>query len=179
MACEHKFINDLQLQYIDWKPKTLFIGTFNPIWKECENNYADWFYGRVSKNEFWCILPKIHINQSLINGNRKDWIEFCRKNHIAITDIIKSVPNANLQIEAHKKAICKFKDNDLANFEFEINNIPNILEKNKSIKQICITRKTLSAFWENCFQDLIEYVHKHPEITLRFLSATPKSCRRS
>ena len=178
MACKHKFINDLQLQYVDWKPKTLFIGTFNPSWKECENNYADWFYGRVSKNEFWCILPKIHINQSLINGNRKIWIDFCRKNQIAITDIIKSVPNANSEIEAHQKAICKFKDNDLANFEFEINNIPNILEKNKSIKQICITRKTLPPFWENCFQELIEYVHNHPEITLRFLRSPSRGARR-
>lgn len=30
MACNHKFENDLQLQYVDWDVKTLFIGTFIP-----------------------------------------------------------------------------------------------------------------------------------------------------
>jgi len=58
MACDHKFIEDLTIQYADWTVRTLFVGTFNPGWTEC-NNAAQWFYGR-KRNEFWCILPKIH-----------------------------------------------------------------------------------------------------------------------
>ncbi len=43
MGCNHKFIDDLQLQYVDWKPKTLSIGTFNLEFLDCENNNAHWF----------------------------------------------------------------------------------------------------------------------------------------
>ncbi|MEY4604366.1 MAG: hypothetical protein RIT43_1658, partial [Bacteroidota bacterium] len=69
MPCNHKFIKDLQLQYVDWEVKTLFIGTFNPEWEECASNYAQWFYGRTQRNDFWCILPTVHGTNSLISGN--------------------------------------------------------------------------------------------------------------
>jgi hypothetical protein len=91
MACEHKFINDLQLQYVNWKPKTLFIGTFNPEWLECENNSAQWFYGRTQRNEFWNILPTTFGQPSLLEANRLAWINFCREKEIAITDILSSI----------------------------------------------------------------------------------------
>ena len=95
MACEHKFIADLQLQYVDWEVKTIFIGTFNPDWKECANNNATWFYGRTQRNEFWEILPLIHKQPSLIDGDRNSWSEFCRKNKIAITDILSRINDAD------------------------------------------------------------------------------------
>jgi len=45
MACYHKFIDDLYIDYAkDWKPEILIVGTFNPEW--ADNNSANWFYGR-------------------------------------------------------------------------------------------------------------------------------------
>jgi hypothetical protein len=181
MPCHHKFIQDLQLQYVDWEVKTLFIGTFNPGWSECANNYAEWFYGRTQRNEFWCILPTIHENVSLLNGNRNSWIEFCRRNGIAITDIVASINDADPAIAAHRNAICKFKDAELPNFDITINDIPAILENHPSIKQICITRQQpLPPFWDNCFTELYLYLEQNPqrEIELKYLRSPSRGARR-
>jgi hypothetical protein len=179
MSCNHKFINDLQLQYVDWEVKTLFIGTFNPEWNECQNNNAQWFYGRTQRNDFWCILPSIHGNESLIQGDRNLWIEFCRKNSIGITDIIESI-DADIQNASHRNAVCNFKDDELPNFEITLNNIPLILERHKSIKQICITRQTLIDFWEDCFIDTLQYIDQHPQrnIKLKLLRSPSRGARK-
>lgn len=162
MPCNHKFINDLQLDYVDWNVKTLFIGTFNPGWIRCPNNYANWFYGRTNRNEFWKILPIIYHQEPLLNGNRNIWIEFCRQNEIAITDIIESI-DAEENNPEHLHIICRFRDDQLGNFNNTINDVPAILDKFKSIKQICITRQTLTPFVENCFADTFQYINNHPE----------------
>ncbi len=179
MPCHHKFINDLQLQYVDWEVKTLFIGTFNPGWSVCPNNNADWFYGRTQRNEFWCILPTVHLEASLLNGNRNNWIDFCRKNNIAVTDILESINNADPANEAHKQAICRFKDDELAQFDVTINDIPAILENHPSIKQICVTRQTLPPFWENCFTNLVQYINQNPQrqIEVRYLRSPSRGAR--
>lgn len=179
MACLHKCLHDLQLQYATWEVKTLFIGTFNPEWNVCENNYSKWFYGRVQRNEFWCILPKVYQERSLINGNRDVWIDFCRNYHLAITDIIESI-DANIDDPDHCRKICKFKDSDLIQFGVIINNIPAILDSNPLIKQICITRQTLPTFWENCFRDTIQYVQKNPgrNIQIKYLRSPSRGARR-
>ena len=179
MPCNHKFIKDLQLQYVDWEVKTLFIGTFNPEWEECASNYAQWFYGRTQRNDFWCILPTVHGTNSLISGNRNSWINFCRDYCIAITDIIASI-DADVQNERHRAAICNFKDEELPNFDVTLNSIPNILEKHKSIKQICITRQTLVDFWEDCFMDTLQYIEQNPEreIQINLLRSPSRGARK-
>lgn len=180
MACIHKFLADLQLGYVNWEVKTLFIGTFNPGWKECKNNYSEWFYGRTKRNDFWCILPKLHQSPSLINGNRESWIDFCRKNKIAITDIIREVTDADVYNPVHLKDICSYQDNRIGNYNFAINDIPAILERFPSIKQICITRTTLPQFWLNCFHDTFDYIDLHPErgIMLLTLRSPSRAARR-
>jgi len=179
MSCVHKFFNDLQLQYVDWTPKTLFIGTFNPEWTECKNNYAEWFYGRTLHNEFWCILSKVYNQPSQISGNRSSWIEFCRKNNIAVTDILSSI-EVDVADEIQRAAVCKFKDDDIANFEVAVNNIPEILRNFPSIKQVCITRQTLSEFWEDCFMDTLQYrdCHLEQDISLKFLRSPSRGARK-
>lgn len=179
MPCNHRFSNDLQLQYVDWKPKTLFIGTFNPEWNECENNNAQWFYGRTQRNEFWCILPTTFGQPSILNGNRLAWINFCRQNQIAITDILSSI-DADENNPADLNAICKFKDEDIANFEVTINSIPTILDNFPTIKQICITRKTVPEFWEDCFMDTIKYIQDNPDrnLSLKYLRSPSRGARR-
>jgi len=178
MPCLHKFSEDLQLGYVDWKPLTLFIGTFNPEWGECDNN-AQWFYGRTQRNDFWCILPTLYGQHSLTNGNRLSWIEFCRKNRIAITDIISSI-EADVNNANHREVICKFKDDAIADFEVSINNITAILDKFPSIKQICITRQSLNDFWEECFLETLEYIqlNQNRQITLRLLRSPSRGARR-
>jgi hypothetical protein len=181
MACQHKFHKDLQLQYVDWEVKTLFIGTFNPGWQECPNNNADWFYGRTQRNEFWCILPTIHQMGSVLNGNRAAWIKFCSEHNIAITDILESIDNADPTIEEHRNIICKFKDDALEDFDVTVNDIPRILENHSNIKQICITRQQpLPDFWEDCFIDMYDYINKHPEraIQIKYLRSPSRGARK-
>ena len=181
MAFEHKFIADLQLQYVDWEVKTIFIGTFNPDWKECANNNATWFYGRTQRNEFWEILPLIHKQPSLIDGDRNSWIEFCRKNKIAITDILSRINDADPESNEHRNIICKFKDDAFEDFEVRNNNIPAILENFPSIKQICITRQEpLPDFWEECFMHMFQYIEDNPEreIHVKYLRSPSRGARR-
>ena len=163
MACLHKFTSDLHLQYVEWEVRTLFIGTFNPDWKSCTSNNATWFYGRTSRNEFWCILPTIHEQQSLLTGNRRVWIDFCQRNHLAVTDIIERFDEADETNPQHRVAICGFKDEELVAFQPIHNNIPAILEANPSIKQIVITRKTLPPFWKTCFAETFDWIRQHPQ----------------
>lgn len=40
MPCNHKCIKDLQLEYVDWEVKSVFVGTFNPEWEKYASNYA-------------------------------------------------------------------------------------------------------------------------------------------
>lgn len=181
MACPHKFSNDLQLQYVDWEVKTLFIGTFNPGWIECPNNNANWFYGRTQRNDFWCILPTVHNQASLLNGDRNSWIEFCRKNNIAITDILETLNNADPLIDEHRSIICKFKDEELEQFDITTNNIALILEQFRSIKQICITRQNpLPVFWEERFRGMFQFLDNNPQrgIQVRFLRSPSRGSRR-
>ena len=163
MPCLHKFIGDLQLQYVEWEVKTLFIGTFNPDWKSCISNNSKWFYGRTNRNEFWCILPTIHEQQSLLTGNRRIWIDFCRRNQLAVTDIIESFDEADETNPQHREAICGFKDEKLVTFEPNNNDIPAILEAHPTIKQVIITRQTLPKFWKACFTDTFDWIYHHPQ----------------
>jgi len=157
MACEHRNIQDLTLEYVDWEPKTLFIGTFNPGWQS-RNNYAEWFYGRTQRNEFWCILPQVHQHPSLLNGNRETWINFCREHQLAITDIITSIDDADERIQEHRELICEgFEDDAIEkNFKaFTFTDIPSLLTKYPSIRQVCITRMTINGLWKTALTPTI------------------------
>lgn len=180
MPCKHKFLKDLSIDYATWEVKTLFIGTFNPEWNSCGNNYSNWFYGRTGNNEFWCILPKIHENYSLINGNRWSWIDFCERNKIAITDILTSLDNAVEDNLTHQQVICGFKDDELSNFENTTTGIIQILMKHPTIKQICITRQDLPEFWQQAFKETFDWINDHPErnISVKFLRSPSRGARR-
>ena len=180
MACSHKFINDLLLQYTDWEVRTLFVGTFNPAWEVCSNNYASWFYGRTANNDFWNILSLIHGEATIDNGNRNEWIEFCRRNNLAVTDVLKNIIDADEQNVNHQRAICKFKDDELTNFQVQTNDIPRILRDKTEITQVCITRQTLPLFWERCFSQTFEWINNHPErnITVKFLRSPSRGARK-
>ena len=92
MPCHHKFQNHLDITNIDFEPTTLIVGTFNPSWPATNN--SEWFYGRTAKNYFWDVLPRLYGEESLINAGAKEWTQFCRDKHIAITDLISSIDDA-------------------------------------------------------------------------------------
>lgn len=179
MPCNHLFHQDLQLQYVDWEVRTLFIGTFNPGWI-LPNNYAEWFYGRTGNNEFWSILPTIHTGESLLNEDAETWKNFCRGHHIGITDIITSLTNADEHNPEHVMMIKGFKDHNLAAFAKLQTNIPQILENYPRIEQVCITRKTLPPLWRELFQSTFDWVQAHPErnIQIKRLRSPSRVARR-
>lgn len=179
MACNHRFQNDLQLGYANWEVRTLFIGTFNPAWL-IPNNNAEWFYGRVARNDFWGILPTIHTGETLSVKDPQQWKTFCQVHHIGITDIISSLVDAEESNPIHVEKVKKFRDQDLATFEILINNIPLILEQHPSIKQICLTRKTLPKPWKKLFQPTFDWVANHPErnIQIKLLRSPSRGARR-
>ena len=87
MSFKHKFQNELNLEFVDYEPATLIVGTFIPELAAGEG--VPWFYGRTEHNCFWSVLPRLYGEASLINASPADWRLFCRRNKIAITDIIK------------------------------------------------------------------------------------------
>lgn len=179
MSCPHRFRNDLQLQYVDWEVRTLFIGTFNPSW-DLPNNTAEWFYGRTARNDFWNILPTIHTGDGLIPGTPDLWKSFCKKHRIAITDIITSLNDADQNNPEHVENVGGFQDEKLTAYDIQLTNIPALLEENQSIKQICITRMTLPNPWNELFQATIDWVANHPErnIQIRKLRSPSRGARK-
>ncbi|MBA4299630.1 MAG: hypothetical protein C0433_05905 [Cyclobacterium sp.] len=178
MPCHHRFQNDLQLAYTNWEIRTLFIGTFNPAWL-IPNNNAQWFYGRVARNDFWGILPSIHNGELLIDEGPQEWKNFCRNHFIGITDIISSLEDADVGDPDHVEKVRKFRDADLATFEIIPNDIPLILERHKTIEQICLTRNTLPNPWNGLFQPTFDWVAEHPErnIEIKLLRSPSRGAR--
>lgn len=116
----------------------------------------------------------------MIDGDRGSWIDFCRRNHLAVTDILSSIDNADEMDPNHQRIICKYKDDDLEDFESTLNDIPQILEQHKAIKQICLTRQTLLEFWEDCFIDTFLWQQNNPDrnLQIRLLRSPSRGARR-
>lgn len=178
MACRHKFIADLQLEYVNWEVRSLFIGTFNPSWAACIKNNSEWFYGRTARNSFWCVLSQLHEGLPNNASGRTEWIDFCRRNGIAVTDILRMIDNADENNPDHRTMVCKFRDDDIERFNVTVNNIPEILQRHPTIQQVCITRQSLPGFWEACFQDTINWIEQHQEIQLLKLRSPSRGARR-
>lgn len=174
MSCNHRFINKLIPK---WEIEYLFIGTFNPIWNNANNN-VDYFYGR-SKNQFWCILPNVFNSPCLIVKTKNEKIEFCKSHKIGITDIIKSIPNADEDNDYHKELIFSYKDtdiesknNDVSNFDIEFNTTTIIkLIENNPIKGVFFTRSTFQDIPQIRKQwNIIKQCQKNKFITGALLS---------
>jgi hypothetical protein len=164
MACRHKFQELLDLEWINFEPTTLIVGTFNPSWPT-ENNNSEWFYGRThdingnQNNNFWEVLPRLYGSNSLINSNADVWKRFCLDNRIAITDIINSVNDADEQNDNHQRMMGSFKDDDLSEsfYDFEYTNIVGILRRYPTIRHIYITRSISQTYWKNIFYPTKKY----------------------
>lgn len=144
MAIRHKFYDWLTLpeELVDWEVEKLIVGTFNP--DLVENNYADWFYGRVNRNHLWQILPELHNSDNLKCSSLEERIIFCKEQKIAFTDLITEIPNADSENENHLEIISKFRDRDIITHfgpteELIWTDINRILNERESIKEIYLT----------------------------------------
>jgi hypothetical protein len=124
----------------NWDADTLIIGTFNPENGWARINPAEYFYGR--SNYFWKILPKFACLDSIENENINEQFIFLQKNKIALSDLLISINDADINNPQHVEWIRRFRDNDILNFNdltWNTDQIVNfILEK--KIKEIYFTR---------------------------------------
>lgn len=158
MPCHHKFIDYLNLGRIDFQPNTLVVGTFNPGWNNI-GNQAEWFYGRTKNNYFWDVLPRLYENINLRNQDHSEWKLFCNRNKIAITDLLQSIDDADINNPVHVQAISNYKDTEIAqNFtDFTPVNVVGILQRHQSIKHVYLTRQPGGQFWDNLWLTITEY----------------------
>jgi hypothetical protein len=157
MPCIHKFSDYLYLNKVDFEPETLIIGTFNPSWPQ--NNYANWFYGRTDKNNFWDVLPRLYSNTSLINNSHNDWKLFCSKNKIAITDLIYSVDDALPDNKEHQKWLSDYSDKNIAEkfHRHTCVDIISLIAKYSSIRNVYLTRSANEKFWKEKWKPIAKY----------------------
>ena len=158
MPCHHKFIDYLNLDRIDFQPTDLVIGTFNPGWGNL-NNQADWFYGRRRNNYFWDALPRLYENVNLRHQPSFTWKQFCSRNSIAITDLLRSINDADEQNPAHRRALSKYEDSKIArSFEnFTPVDVVGILQKHRSIQHVYLTRQTGIPLWDDFWLTITNY----------------------
>lgn len=121
MACTHKFYghnahlpgeNGLLPK---WKAKTLIIGTFNPEQLWHLNNSAEYYYGRT-RNYFWTVLPRFAGLDPIPHGNVNAQLAFLESNQIAVTDLLISIDDADLDNQEHVARIKTVLDNKIELF---------------------------------------------------------------
>lgn len=154
MPCNHKFIEDLNLENLDFAPTTLIVGTFNPAWPE--GNKAEWFYGRTHdkygnvNNNFWEVLSRLYGEESLINACPKKWKAFCKKHKIALTDLVNSINDAEETNLEHQKLLGGYTDTVIAK-DFKTHtftNIVGLLQNHSTIENVYLTRGD-DTFWNH------------------------------
>lgn len=162
MPCFHKFYghqNHLQGDnglLPNWESDTLIVGTFNPenVW--APTNLAEYFYGR--SRYFWKVLPEFACASKIDNENIQTQFEFLQSNRVALTDLLISINDADINNPDHINWITSYLDNKLNNFKdftWNTNNIINYINRNK-VKTVYFTRLSYSdpfgqqiAFIEN------------------------------
>src|SRR5690348_9811754 len=119
MACPHRFLGKhiSNRLFPTWEFDYLFVGTFNPGWTFSKGQSATYFYGRTRNNYFWDLVPDVWSNIKMRKADASDWVKFIEKNRIGITDIIKSIDDADETNEQHVKLLIDKSDTGLARFK--------------------------------------------------------------
>lgn len=165
MPCNHKFIEDLNLENLDFQPTTLIVGTFNPAWPA--NNQAQWFYGRTQNNYFWDVLPALYQQAGLRNVPAVDkpsvWERFCLTNRIAITDLIRSVNDADELNNDHHTLLGDYSDSNIANRfnDFALTDVVSLLRAHPSIKSVYLTTKAQIPFFNEIWNSIEIYCEEN------------------
>lgn len=165
MPCNHKFIEYLNLENLDFEPTTLIVGTFNPEWPA--GNQAEWFYGRTARNYFWDVLPALCNEPGLRNTpliqRPSIWKEFCVRNSIAITDLIRTIEDADETIQEHQNLLGGYNDIVLANNfnDFTFTDIIGLLQKNPTIRNVYLTTQAHIPFFNAIWEEVEQYCNQN------------------
>lgn len=167
MPCPHKFLDDLNLDRLDFEPETLIVGTFNPAWPA--NNQAEWFYGRTHdqfgnvNNNFWDVLPRLYGEVSLINDTPFEWKAFCKKHKVAITDLIENIADADEENPEHVTKLSSYNDKSIAEDfnEHDLNNIVALLQNHPTITNVYLTNGANGTFWRRKWNIIGVYAHQN------------------
>lgn len=178
MPCRHRFYDSL---IPDWEIEYLFVGTFNPEWNYNNAQQADYFYGR-SRNNFWCILPRVFGGESLKRVELNIKLEYIIKKKIGITDLVINIQNASrASIDDRNKLTKGFSDIVLNQYDLEFNtsNILKLIEKNKStLKGVFLTRSTLNGINQIAteWNIIVNHCNKYSIHTDRLLTPSRGGC---
>lgn len=158
MPCLHKFITDLNLERLDFKPTTLIVGTFNPAWDNL-GNYAQWFYGRTRNNYFWDVLPRLYGESPLRQTSPTEWKAFCSTYRIALTDLIASIDDADTNNPGHIDSLKNYRDDLIARHfrQFTFVDLSKLLTQHPTVKHVYLTRSINDAFWRQRWQAIEAY----------------------
>jgi hypothetical protein len=155
MSCIHKFYGhrfhqtDVFGLLPQWEANTLIIGTFNPSNLFHPTNDALYFYGRTS-NYFWDILPLFAGETSIEKNNPDRQKIFLEKNKIALTDLLISIDDAEVNNSEHLSSIQTVQDREIERFRqftWNTNQIQLFIDKN-NIEAVYFT--FLSNQFKNC-----------------------------
>jgi len=175
MSCDHRFLSKYREGSLlpNWKYNTLIIGTFNPSW-DTPNNDADYFYSR-SRNYFWYVLPNLHHTESLLSSNTSQKESFLKTNKVGLTDLIKSIKDANENNKDHYCLIKTMRDQDLAKFKdfgFNTDEIIKVINEDK-VTRVFITNLNSPKIFEKEI-NRIEKCCKDKEVVFaRLLTPSP------
>ena len=177
MACNHKFIEYLNLENLDFKPTTLIVGTFNPEWPA--GNQADWFYGRTARNYFWDVLPRLYDKESLRKSTKKEWTNFCNEKDILITDLITTIQDADEENEEHQEILKSYLDTSIADYfsQFKFTDIISILERYPTIKNIYLTRNEGVELFDSEWNKIKQYLNNKEGYHIKNLLTPSASAR--
>jgi len=138
------------------------VGTFNPCWDNLGKT-AEWLYVRTRNNYFWDVLPRLNGENSLRKATPTEWKSFCSKYSIALTDLIASINDADCDNVRHIGYLKNYQDDLIASHfrQFTFVDIPKILSKHPTIKQVYLTRSINNAFWRQRWQPVEAYCQNH------------------
>ena len=78
------------------------------------------------------------------------WKEFCVRNGVAITDIIRIIEDADEENPVHQNLLGGYVDNEIANNfnEFTFTDIIGILQNNPTIRNVYLTTQAQIPFFK-------------------------------
>jgi len=144
MPCNHKFLDHpLLLEFLPiWETSILILGTFNPEDTYATGNQADFFYQRP-RNYFWPVLPTLYNHDGIERGDMLAQQNFLREKGIGLTDILRTIVDADQDNVDHVNAISSFKDDQIDEqfneFLWNTDAIIKYIQKNK-IEEVYFTR---------------------------------------
>jgi len=173
MPCFHKFFgHDAHIRgnnglLPNWEADTLIIGTFNPQNEWVPDNPANYFYGR--SNYFWEILPAFACAEAIENNDIDSQLGFLQMNRIALTDLLISIEDADVNNEIHINWIENYQDNNLANFNNLIWNTENILTyiQDRNIGAVYFTKMGNNAPFGNQITLVEDYCNQNNILNYR------------